>query len=235
MPAGNGDSDSAGRGGSAGSGGGGRGGRGGDGGGGFGSTGGSNPGGRGGGGRSDEDDEWRKQHEAARAKRIRDAKIKEHTTGATGQRVKGHWETMQQWKIDAGKNYARTRGNQISRMAAGGMKAGSELWEATLAPIDDAHQKEMDAFKTSATQGILDRWAEVMQPTPGPSGWDTVQDKAPPPRLTTEELLEANFGLTEDYSTFTDAGGEQAAANAAEGSRQNAARSKTQQASPWWA
>ena len=57
--------------------------------------------------------------------------------------TRDHWETLQQWRIDEGKNYARSRGQQVSRMAAGGMKAGSEQWDASLAQIDARYATEM--------------------------------------------------------------------------------------------
>jgi len=77
--------------------------------------------------------------------------------------TKDHWETIQQWRIDEGKNFARSRSNQISRMAAGGMKAGSQQWEDNLQRIDAANRKELKRQGGSATQGILDRWTDTMK------------------------------------------------------------------------
>lgn len=76
---------------------------------------------------------------------------------------KAHWETIQQWRIDEGKNFARSKGSSIARMAASGMKEGSEQWKANLASLDDANAKELKRQGGSATQGILDKWAKEMK------------------------------------------------------------------------
>ena len=76
---------------------------------------------------------------------------------------KDHWETIQQWRVDEGKNFARSKGSAISRMAASGMKQGSEQWEANLASIDAANAKEIKRQGNSATQGILDKWTKKMK------------------------------------------------------------------------
>jgi hypothetical protein len=77
--------------------------------------------------------------------------------------TKSHWETIQQWRIDEGKNFARSKSNMISRMAASGQKAGSEQWEANLAVIDAANAREKASQGGSATQGILDKWTKDMK------------------------------------------------------------------------
>ena len=77
--------------------------------------------------------------------------------------TKDHWETIQQWRIDEGKNFARSRSNAISRMSASGMKKDGAVWETTLAKIDEAYEAEKKADKGSATQGILNRWTAEMK------------------------------------------------------------------------
>lgn len=79
------------------------------------------------------------------------------------EQTKSHWETVQQWRIDEGKNFARSRSNQISRMAAGGMKAGSDQWNANLASVDAANAAEKKSQKNSATYGLLDKWTKDMK------------------------------------------------------------------------
>ena len=214
MAGGDGDSDSAGRGGTAGGGGGG-----------------------GGGG-----DTNRNQMQNTRLFMFNAQRRQKYTALTSGDvkaSIQSHWETLQQWRIDEGKNFARSRGSQIARMAAGGMKEGSQQWEANLAQLDVAHEKEMQRLNDSATMGILNNWTADMKAN-APRRQTVDEDgnlsyaEAADTR-TTEELLTANFGLTKKYSEYQDVDGSRAAAAAKESKRQNAQRAQIQQASPWWA
>ena len=77
--------------------------------------------------------------------------------------TKSHWETMQQWRIDEGKNYARSRANAINRMAASGMKSGSAQWEENLARVETSHKKNLERQASGATQQLLDKWTKDMK------------------------------------------------------------------------
>ena len=76
---------------------------------------------------------------------------------------KNHWETIQQWRIDTGKNFARSRGTAIARMAAGGQREGTQQWQDNLQKIESARQAETKGQQQSATMGILDKWAADMK------------------------------------------------------------------------
>ncbi len=232
---GQGDSSGGGGGGSSGGGGGNRG-PGGRGPGGFGRGGGPQGGGGGGGNGGDN-----RESAAERAKAQRKREYQALITGDTAAQIRNHWETIQQWRIDEGKNFARSRGNQITRMAAGGMQAGSDQWNMNLATFDEAHAMELASFDDSATMGILNRWADEVRAVAPPKtnlgdkvfGGSGGQVSVEP--QTTENLLTDIFGLTGDYGTYTDVSGEQATAKRTERTRQQSVGRRQQQESPWWA
>lgn len=149
--------------------------------------------------------------------------------------IRAHWETIQQWREDAGKSYGRARGDQTVRMAAGGMKARSEQWETNLAAIDAKHATEMAGFDDSATMGIINRWIDKVraaEPRAGNTEFSrSGQTREEYNARTTDEFMVANFGRLGGSSA---ASGPQSRTAVATDRRQGA-RSQVQQASPWWA
>jgi len=79
------------------------------------------------------------------------------------EQTKAHWDTIQQWRIDEGKNFARSRSDAIARMSASGRREGSDQWNANLQSIEAAHAKELERQGQSATMGILDKWTKDMK------------------------------------------------------------------------
>ena len=139
--------------------------------------------------------------------------------------IEAHWNTIQQWRIDEGKSYARTRGSQTARMAAGGMKAGTEQWNASLAAIDEAHATELAGYDSSATMGIINRWIDkvrAVEPTSSAG-------------QSTDEFMQANFGNADGYSASTGASESQGAGAGAVVDPRRRGAGQVQEASPWWA
>jgi len=152
--------------------------------------------------------------------------------------IKEHWKTMQQWRIDEGKTFARSRSTAIARMGASGMRAGSQQWQDNLGRIDAAHAKEVEAFAGSATQDIMNKWVDEVRGAELQAG-DTQFSRSGQTReeygaRTTEDFMVANFGRIDAYETFLDVSGEQAKAKETERSRQKAVAAQSQQESPWW-
>jgi len=152
--------------------------------------------------------------------------------------MQDHWKTMQQWRIDEGKNYARSRSTEIARMGASGMRAGTQQWQDNLGRIEAAHAKEVEAFAGSATQDIMNKWVDEVRGAElqagdtqfSRSGQTTEEYGA----RTTEDFMAANFGRIDAYETFLDVSGEQAKAKETEKNRQKSVAARSQQESPWW-
>jgi len=70
----------------------------------------------------------------------------------------GHWEQYQQWGTDAQSSFAKKEAGIKSRMAAGGVKAGSAQWTTNLAKAKSDYEKNIKGIKTGATAGIMKDW-----------------------------------------------------------------------------
>ena len=70
----------------------------------------------------------------------------------------GHWEQYQQWGTDAQSSFAKKEAGIKSRMAAGGVKAGSAQWTTNLAKAKSDYEKNIKGVKTGATAGIMKDW-----------------------------------------------------------------------------
>ena len=70
----------------------------------------------------------------------------------------GHWEQYQQWGTDAQSSFAKKEAGIKSRMAAGGVKAGSAQWTTNLAKAKSDYEKNIKGIKTGTTAGIMKDW-----------------------------------------------------------------------------
>jgi hypothetical protein len=72
--------------------------------------------------------------------------------------MQDHWETVQQWRIDEDVSYNRTLSSTKARLGAGGVKTGSEAYNAQISKIESDYELAKERIASGATQGILDRY-----------------------------------------------------------------------------
>ncbi len=73
--------------------------------------------------------------------------------------MQDHWDTVQQWRIDEGVNYEREMSRTKARLGAGGVKTGSDSYNAQISKIESDYEAAKESIGGGATQGILDRYA----------------------------------------------------------------------------
>lgn len=74
-----------------------------------------------------------------------------------------HWETVQQWRIDTDKGHKQSRSGLTARMAAAGIKPGSDNWDAQMKEADRLLEEEYGDINSGATMNILNRYVKDMK------------------------------------------------------------------------
>ena len=69
-----------------------------------------------------------------------------------------YWKTYQQFGYDEQRGFERTLSLTKAKMAAGGVKAGSQQWKANLGKLESDYEKNLVDIKEGTTAGILDDW-----------------------------------------------------------------------------
>ena len=69
-----------------------------------------------------------------------------------------YWKTYQQFGYDEQRGFERTSSMAQARMAAGGVKAGSQQWKANLGKLESDYEKNLTDIKEGTTAGILEDW-----------------------------------------------------------------------------
>ena len=71
-----------------------------------------------------------------------------------------YWKTYQQFGYDEQRGFERTSSMTQARMAASGVKAGSQQWKANLAKLESDYEKNLVDIKEGTTAGILEDWVK---------------------------------------------------------------------------
>jgi len=69
-----------------------------------------------------------------------------------------YWKTYQQFGYDEQRAFKRTSSMAQARMAASGVKSGSQQWKANLGKIESDYEKSLGTIKEGVTAGILEDW-----------------------------------------------------------------------------
>jgi len=172
--------------------------------------------------------------------------------------MEGHWKQYQQWGADAQSSFAKTESSIKSRMAAGGVKAGSTQWAANLSKAKSDYEKTIKGIKGGATAGILKDWIADQQKqeirqlstSPGASADQSDNDSGLPTQeqraerraaedairskyqnMSMEDYLTEQFGVAE-LESAKEAGPAGTSEGARAGRRKQTTSATT--ASPWW-
>lgn len=97
----------------------------------------------------------KKEREAAAAERERSA--------TTRSSMEGYWGNYQTWASDAKTGFERRQSGMRARMAAGGIKEGSEQWETNIARIQSEYDVELAGLKKGVTGSAMESWAAKNQ------------------------------------------------------------------------
>lgn len=136
--------------------------------------------------------------------------------------MEGYWGNYQTWVADAKSGFERSTGSMKARMAAGGVKAGSEQWETNLAKVQSEYETELAGFRKGVTGSALEQWSAQSQGgTDKPMGM--------------EDFLSQEFGMREFASdrAVTEQGAAGSKARQAAAGTQDRTKATTT-ASPWW-
>jgi hypothetical protein len=162
-------------------------------------------------------------------------KVREQRERGTRSDVQGYWETYQKWGQEAATDYERNITSTKARMAASGIKTGTEQWETNLANITSEYEKELEGFKTGVTGSAVSDWAKTQQAAV--MGTDIEGEE-----IITKEATDLSMEdyLTQEFGTLDlDVGAPTAAEVATTTSRQSAAGTPRRDATgitgtPWW-
>jgi hypothetical protein len=136
--------------------------------------------------------------------------------------MEGYWGNYQTWVADAKSGFDRSMGSMKARMAAGGIKSGTEQWDTNLAKVQSDYEGELAGFKKGVTGSALEQWSAQAQ-----GGAD-----AP---MGMEDFMSQEFGMRSfdsDRAATDETRAEGTARQAASGTQDRS--KKTSTASPWW-
>ena len=71
-----------------------------------------------------------------------------------------YWKTYQQFGYDEQRAFKRTSSMAKAKMAASGLKAGSQQWKTNLAKVESDYEKSIEEIKGGVTSGILEDWVK---------------------------------------------------------------------------